>query len=863
MAFSVGAWAFAKQRPVISTIVVLVALVVTTQGYRHRYYIQGFLANGQDGKIIVNSPTVYTRQRLVNDRLDQARWLRTQLETTDVGREKEFKIIDQTREIFSAQKLSTGNEGNSDAQDKDSAANKPIEIEATTTAIFRAKNAYREEIRSEITQTELDDRHDIKGNTIFRLTFDATIIAGTREDEIAAVVVQLAHRPNPNTSAGDIAPNDASQKAYHEDYRRLYQEWIRYVQNVLRKSLKQVPYSLLSPEADPRTRLLFGEFLKRRLCNFISSSDRKLKDVPDDCDEPSAEKTEALLDEFSKQREDVSKQYRDKLFKGQLASIDKTAFNVRDPIDDAYNNRMLSLARASCETEFKNYDSLPLSRLGIFPKEKNIPGGQIACPFFNSQKERIVSGVLLYDRLFSDNKLRIGSTDYDKTKKEILDDITCTEEKCNAQIDPAKLKCLAADFIRSTLNDFYENYSDERQKIRHFLDLKIVGRNIQNCDILVSAKSDQFTDNTGQKYSLYGEFIRNLNRDNDAYSYSVTPKNLTENISTAAETRDAIQFLLRGPEQGKELASLVKKRFEQNKAIVGHPIVVGFGHGHTGSDHAGSRTGVQSLNFGWIVAPRSREQNRSEQIDGQYPLTVFISIPGWWQTLEATLKTCWLSRSAAYELTADQSKLDVCSDAKILPGKFLVRLPPAVPEVSRKLDIDVLQAPNLDSVSPPPELSVGMPGSLLLEGARLWRSTEVTVGSQRADKITVLPNMQGILAEFDCVRPPAGQRFPRVNTGARINAKGDQNVSSDNSLEIITNDFVRVWTSEGVTEAAQVIFVWPEEDPLKAQKICDDKLERSRLRRAGISNPMDASPVSAAQTKNATAAPAGTAAPSK
>jgi hypothetical protein len=38
-------------------------------------------------------------------------------------------------------------------------------------------------------------------------------------------------------------------------------------------------------------------------------------------------------------------------------------------------------------------------------------------------------------------------------------------------------------------------------------------------------------------------------------------------------------------------------------------------------------------------------------------------------------------------------------------------------------------------------------------GGRLWRSTEVTLGSQVADRISVLPNMKGIVASFDCVQP--------------------------------------------------------------------------------------------------------------
>ena len=75
------------------------------------------------------------------------------------------------------------------------AATNPLNVEATTLALFRAKNAYRDEVRDEITQTELDDRHDIKGNTIFRLTFATSIIAGTRQDSVAGISVRLGHHP--------------------------------------------------------------------------------------------------------------------------------------------------------------------------------------------------------------------------------------------------------------------------------------------------------------------------------------------------------------------------------------------------------------------------------------------------------------------------------------------------------------------------------------------------------------------------------------------------------------------------------------------------------------------------------------------
>ncbi|MCA1600806.1 MAG: hypothetical protein LC776_03855 [Acidobacteria bacterium] len=67
---------------------------------------------------------------------------------------------------------------------------------------------------------------------------------------------------------------------------------------------------------------------------------------------------------------------------------------------------------------------------------------------------------------------------------------------------------------------------------------------------------------------------------------------------------------------------------------------------------------------------------------------------------------------------------------------------------------------------------------ILIPGSRLWRSATVTLGAQKADRITVLPNMEGIIAEFAEVEIP-----PVSGTGKTSKVK------------------LRVWTSEGADMA--------------------------------------------------------------
>jgi hypothetical protein len=878
-------WAEAKTWPVVSIVGVAVALFSV---YFYKTPIQNMLNHAEDGKIIVNSPTVYTRQRLVNDRLDQARWLRTQLEFTEKEREKDFKSIDQLNNVYSNTQANLG-EGSGDKKIEKPVPSS-ISVEATTTAQFRAKNTYREEVRSEITQTELDDRHDIRGNTIFRLAFDASILAGTRRGSVAGIGIKLNHRPE--------SAKDANKIVYDDDYRSLYEDWARYFQDTIRKSLSIVPKSIMSPDPIPQLRILFTEFLLRRICQF-SRNDPDLTKDPTICEKDERRDAEALLADYSKTRFGTLQGFRLNGFVGAVEGYANSGYTLPPgnvvlqpaasmPISSTGSNPnttnsqvpplaalspddnsarlqkialglapLISAATRACAEQQKVEIALwelkiippaskPISgpstpsgeppvpsqtatgpsqraansdaRRAGRPTEQNratqqSPGhsnpsdDRIACPFYDSLSERLVSGILLYENLLSlamaREQKQVIASDAKVRRDHVLEELkNCDRGAC--QVSPARLRCFSADFVKSNLNSFHDKNVDEQQKIKHYLNLQIVGRDVNDCNILVAAHAGDADDPAGKTYSPLTKFIERLNRGTDAFAYSVTPKNLTENISTAAETRDAFELMFRAAGDNKQIANLLQQRSEQNQAIVAHPIVVGFGTPSDarqiqlqGNGVNTTTSGIRDIDFGWIVAPRSRVAGDLEQIDGQYSLTAFISVPAWWRTVEVDINVCWLSRTSLAELRV---ATDICPKTQLTkPNAVTVRLPSAIPEISRKLGFDVVQQPSLYEPREK-ELIVGAPGALLLEGARLWRSTEVTAGSQRAEKISVLPNMEGILAEFKCVLPPAGQRQTRQNKQV-----------DDDETQIITMDFVRVWTSEGVTEPIPLVFVWPDE----------------------------------------------------
>lgn len=167
--------------------------------------------------------------------------------------------------------------------------------------------------------------------------------------------------------------------------------------------------------------------------------------------------------------------------------------------------------------------------------------------------------------------------------------------------------------------------------------------------------------------------------------------------------------------------------------------------------------------FGWIIQPRLTESTTSSekieyrQIPGHYSLSAIISIPSWWRTLKVQVNKCWLSNP-----TLSTSNSSLCNQKDISPA-FSIKVPGNAHDINQKLGFEVLKTPYIvpDEVDPDKgpvfqELEVGRKGVVLLNGERLWRSTVIMVGSQKADSIAVLPDMKAVMATFKCVNPAAG-----------------------------------------------------------------------------------------------------------
>ena len=270
----------------------------------------------------------------------------------------------------------------------------------------------------------------------------------------------------------------------------------------------------------------------------------------------------------------------------------------------------------------------------------------------------------------------------------------------------------------------------------------------------------------------------------DAYAYAVFPKNDVRGILATTEHRGSVGSEAGGVDFMRRLA---ESRTE--------PLLVGYGESPETVGEAGARP-PRSVRFGWVIAsPGKMEPSLKTQL-------ALISVPAWTDRLNVTVTTGWLNRAGKRRSPLREVQMEV-----MLPPDY-----GAFDSIFRDQGW-VTPAPRIRDQEMDREIYVvaSQDASILIPGSRLWRSTSVTLGSQPADRIRVLPNMEGIIAEFRPVRMPLAKYRP--DSGAESGAcslrerkpdgtLGDEMIRGFEGLEVRPVR-LRVWTSEGMKPAAQ------------------------------------------------------------
>ena len=394
-------------------------------------------------------------------------------------------------------------------------------------------------------------------------------------------------------------------------------------------------------------------------------------------------------------------------------------------------------------------------------------------------------------------------------------------------------------------------------------------------------------------------FFGKLSRNYEAFSYGITPRNLRQRLAFGGGIARRTAFSLGTPKMSgatlKGWLENVSRDEETLRAVIGHPVVIGFGKGGIGglrlSDQAPDREGVASdgstgggaghlmettdtdvakegdlskgTEFGWIVAPQTQWDTGGAKWHPhrQYDLAAVVSIPSWWRSVKLTVWTCWRKwdevellgeneEGGCDERTGGGPNGD--GDIGTKYG-YTIKIPGDIGEVSRKLRIEVQRVPYIhDSMIRSAlghyVLHVDRGAEIVIEGGRLWRSTRVTLDTQSSDEILVLPHMEGIVATFDCVKRPHRWPLPPDEAMQYVGRMGnDASGNANGSKIMVYGSEVKVWTNEGVTIPAIPVFVVdtsPEKVGVcETVKMQDEEKSRSRNQppslRPGETKPRD------------------------
>ena len=372
-------------------------------------------------------------------------------------------------------------------------------------------------------------------------------------------------------------------------------------------------------------------------------------------------------------------------------------------------------------------------------------------------------------------------------------------------------------------------------------------------------------------------FYHTLDKDFEVFSYGVTPKNWRQRFAFSGSAIRSMAVALETPtlpgtENKVGLFESAHRDRETLRSVMSQPIVIGFGRGrtkhrtHNPQNERGAKCGSvpnetnngnaqgdgngtdspkdepylsRGAEFGWLIAPEKRwgDGGGKWHPNRQYDLSAVISIPSWWRRVKLTVSTCWRKLSDLENLGDEY--IDRCGKWEndgVNEGtgrgegdSYFIKLPGDVGEVSRKLRIEVRDVPYIltqlyNSKFGQYVFFVGKPAKVVIEGGRLWRSTRVTMGTQPADEITVLPHMEGIVATFDCVRRPPYSQMPEGL--ARTIYSGHRRARA-----VVHVGPLQVWTSEGVTTPPLPVNV-VETDPKDAER-CSQKSDSSHSASGG------------------------------
>jgi hypothetical protein len=734
--------------------------------------------------IMLETPQIFTRGRLVNDRATEQAWLEGRLRITDdLLKDGRFATSQEIREVNRSLALifNPGNVGTPpkpEGQDELKKRLGTLELKATPQEQWEDAALYRLAIRNTLMSTVLDDRHDIEGNTIYRLNFNVSVVPPQNSDRLAIVVVEL-HEANPSVNvdtrkqepelrntAGGIAHarRAVDSDRYHGSHEQLHGAYVDLLYD-WRSKLQDMLATIVTD------RLLTIQEYNNPLEPVENSAfhawllDRTRGELQKLIHGESAQAIDDLI-------ESIRLRYDQTLGEAHADTIEKLIDQIaRDqggPGGDP--NGFRAYVRSECISK---------ERVDLPPHQSKRPGS------YPCAKRRVSPLVVRMDILDVVQLIRSTAV----VEKSCLTGVrlpflvtavaldgSATPANCRSSIEELRKRrnlVLPEDRRRDLLARFEAGYILSKQtKSNLSLREDESGKQIP----LTLAHFFVFEDPAQCAPGSCQPILRFANNDVEgvarrlsklvgprgkAFTYSVSPNKLVRRAEVAQTL--ATNMAAAAARAATPAASATSASEAATRGLENDPTIIGFGDwdsSRSGKLEADRQTGANTK-FGWAMFPRaSRDGTGARQhLPENYSVSATVSLPGWWKTAHLSVRTCWVRQS---DLGSKEDDLDrFCARGK--RRTFDLRLPGDAGELMQHLRFEVIRTPFLERPTEDPDLESGREAKVLIRGGRLWRSPVVKLANQQADRIEVLPDMTGIIATFDCVDalpPPVVPRNP-------------------------------------------------------------------------------------------------------
>jgi hypothetical protein len=678
------------------------------------------------GEIYVDSPEVYTRERLLNDRFAQDEWLTQRLDPQDAT----FGV-QGTRSRAEGRAVSfqsaLGVPSATPAASASASPPAPIGSGAVPRVSpideFRDRLAYREEVRSEIIENQLDDRHDIEGSTLYRFKFDVTLIPGPDTTAQAVVAVRLIN-PFPVLERSDAgfaemmvrAAKDLSFRSRLGDLRSVYERWVAELD-------KQLNHTLVECRTEVRQRVDAGLFkLGKGQSEDDPPTEREASACEVGLDKALPSLYRAVKRSVVASKKDVPSNLATPLTRNDYPEFTRKLLNGNAP------GALVDASEREFERLFIEWFVEDHLRETLSPAYARY----VAVSATGDGSVR-VAPLGAEERYYPDQQ--------DKAKLEIaLEDI---KAKYGADLPPELLVVQGV-----TPRD------------------RADGKPYQPNQTVVVVRRE-----TG--FAAFLAAI--LSHSNRVYTYAVTPKESAQRISTALSGHDAFAVGVGAGVgmTGRAAGAALSQDYEdivRRDAIERRALVVGFSEDVAGSEGLEAR-------FGWALGPRYRLGERPSdtitfrQTNSQQAVAAIVAVPAWWSEVAIAVDRYWLRddgscresggalRSSCKPFPPRPTTVSNGPDAgtpNLLAHEVrrIVLLPGDPTGVSDIL-FSVSKRPLIHKGDMGEQtVVVGEPAEVVIPGRYLWRSSKVTLGTQLASRISVLPNMGGVIAHFERINEP-------------------------------------------------------------------------------------------------------------